>query len=97
MVSVIVIVSTILVIGLVSYFVYSNNKKQAWEGELVEKRIDTYSGGNDNESTQNVLIVKKTDGRMKKVYVSEKVYRQFILGDKLIKAAGETSPKKIPQ
>jgi hypothetical protein len=96
MVSLIVIVSTLVVIALISYFIYMNNKKQAWEGELVEKRIDTYSGADDTESTHNVLIVKKTDGRMKKVHVSEKVYKQFILGDKLIKVAGETSPKKIP-
>jgi hypothetical protein len=94
MVSVIVIVSTLVVIGLISYLIYTNNKKQAWEGELVEKRIDTYTGGNDNDTIHNVLIVKKTDGKLKKVYVTEKVYNQFLLGDKLIKVAGETVPKK---
>jgi hypothetical protein len=95
MLSVIIIASTVMLIGVISYIIYNNNKKQAWEGELVEKRIDTYSGANDNETNQNVLIVKKSDGKLKKVYVSDKLYKSFILGDMLVKVAGETAPKKV--
>ncbi len=90
---VIVIVATLLLIGIISYFMVGKLKKEVWEGELIDKREETITS-NDSDSIVYTLYIKTNQGTDKKVHVKKKLFETFTAGDKVIKVKGETYPKK---
>jgi hypothetical protein len=90
---IIVIVVTVLLIGLISFFMIRKAKEEVWEGQLIDKRKET-SGSDDAETTTYCLYVKTIDGLDKKIYAKKKFFDTVIIGDNLIKTKGETYPRK---
>lgn len=90
----IVVVGSFLLIGLVAYLLISKLKKDAWEGELIDKQLVEMSSGGDYDTTNYVLVVKTAGGAKKRSYVSKKLFDQFSVGERLVKRKGETYPKK---
>jgi hypothetical protein len=88
------IVGTGLFIGIVVYFIRASVKKDAWEGEVIDKREETSTGG-DYDQTYYVLYIKATDGKQRRFPLRKKLWQQFNVGDKLIKPKGETVPRKV--
>jgi hypothetical protein len=92
--AIIIIVSAVVLIGGLSYFLISRLRKQAWEGQLFDKKIQTSSGANDIETSTYILYVKTTEGKTKRSYVRQKHFDQFSVGDNLIKEKGKLYPEK---
>lgn len=90
---VITVEGTLILIGIIAYFIVSKFKKEAWEGELVDKHEETSSSG-DYDQTYYAVYVKTTEGKNKRVTVKKKLYNELNVGDRLVKVKGETHPKK---
>lgn len=90
---IIIVSATLVVIGLISYFLIRRMRKDAWEGELTDKREETADNG-DYESTNYTLYVKLNDGTTRRIYVRKKLYQELHPGDKLLKVKGKTYPTK---
>lgn len=90
----ITVAGTLALIGVVAFWIIKRLRKDAWEGQLIDKRVETSSGG-DYDTTNYVLYVKTTDGMDKRSFVRKKHYEQFSIGDQLVKVKGETYPKKV--
>lgn len=91
---IIVIVATVLLIGLISFFMIRKSKEEAWEGQLIDKR-EEISGSDDSETTNYRLYVKTVEGLDKKIYVKKKLFETLVVGDSLIKMKGETYPRAV--
>jgi hypothetical protein len=88
------IAGTVVLIGIIAYLIKSKIKKEAWEGEVVDKREETSTAG-EYDSTYYNIYVKTTEGLQKKVTLGKKVWDQFAIGDKLLKVKGEAVPRKV--
>lgn len=91
---ILVIVGTLALIGVVAYFWFARLKREAWEGQLVDKQEETSSGG-DYDSTYYVLYVKTLDGSHRRSYVRKKLFDQCAIGDRLVKVQGKAYPSKV--
>jgi len=88
------VIGTLLLIGIIAYLLHIKNKNDEWEGELVDKRVETSTDSNDVETTHYALFIRTASGNNRHVRVRKNVYEQFAIGDKLVKVKGETAPKK---
>jgi hypothetical protein len=91
---IIVVVGTLLLIGIVTYLMRKKMKQDIWEGELVNKQ-EVSSNSGDYDSTTYAIDVKLADGSSIRKYVPKKLFNQLQVGDQLLKAQGETHPRKI--
>lgn len=89
-----VVAVTLLLIFVVTYFMRKKMKQDVWEGQLVNKQEVTSSGG-DYDSVTYAIDVNLADGNSTRKYIPKKLYDQLEVGDKLIKAQGETHPRKV--
>lgn len=88
---VLTIVFVLLVTGIFSFFA-SKQKKSSWEGVLIKKR--KYQD-DENLQTNYKLVFKTLDGKKKRVQLrSEKVFNEWMEGDRAIKKSGEYFPSK---
>lgn len=88
-----VIGGTLVLIGILWYFMRKKMQKEVWEGVVTDKK-EQITSGDDYDQTFYVMWVQLTDGTTKKMTVPQKIFNQFNVGDKLIKAEGETYPRK---
>lgn len=95
LVVILTVVGTLVVCGIIVWVIMKNMKKQAYSGVVVRKDTGEMEGASDFTSTYYNLIVKTDDGIEKKVTVGEKIWNQFVVGDKIVKEAGQMNPKKI--
>jgi hypothetical protein len=88
----IAVIGSFILIGIVAYFIISKLKKEAWEGELVNKQEEQSSSG-DYDTTNYALYVRLSDGSEKRVTVKKKLFMEVSIGDRLVKVKGQTYPK----
>jgi hypothetical protein len=88
-----VIGGTLVLIGIVAYFIKARMKKDSYEGEII-KMFDEVSRGEDYDETYYYLLVQTTDGTQRKVQLPKKRFEQFSMGEQIIKVQGESWPKK---
>ncbi len=68
-------------------------KTEAWEGTVVDKvEIETTAG--DHDYSTYYLHVDMGGGHIDRKSYSKKFYDQWVVGDKIIKRAGEKEPVK---
>lgn len=68
------------------------------EGEVVDKNggsVGVPLGDSSVITSQYSIKVKKTDGKTTSLSVSQGVYEQFKIGDKIVKEPGEHNPTKL--
>ena len=75
---------------------FLKGKKQAWKGEIIDKK-ETSSRDFDTDVLQYnyTIIVKLEDGKERKIAVDKGRYDKWDIGDKIEKKAGEIWPEKI--
>jgi len=69
----------------------------SWEGEVINKTsgMTGYTaGGTIMMNNSYVLMVKTNNNQEKRVGVTQGIYEQFKIGDKITKKIGELYPKK---
>lgn len=85
---------TLIVCGIIVWFVIVNTRKQAYSGVVLRKTQDEREGANDGTYYVYTLVVKTDEGQEKRVNVGHKLWETFQVGDKIIKEAGKFSPTK---
>lgn len=76
-------------------FLIIKSRRSSWRGEIVDKVRKT-GRDEDGDAVEYYTIVVKTDvGKTIKVAVSLKEYKDYNVGDKLIKDSGKFKPKKV--
>jgi len=89
------LISTVVLIGIiVSIVLYKKQKERnaSWTGKIVRKQDLT---DEDDENHVYRLIFETTDGKKKKITVSEELYNKAKVGEQYTKASGSDTPKKI--
>ncbi len=94
MVSFLTIAGTLVLCGVIVWFVIVNTKKQAYTGVVARKYSRDHDGADDNTYTTYHLVVKTDDGQEKTVSLSKKTWESFAEGDKIIKVSGKFNPTK---
>ena len=88
-----VVAGNLALIGIVAYFIKARLKKDFYEGEIV-KMFDEISKGEDYDETYYYLLVQTSDGIQKKVQLPKKKFKEFAVGEQVVKVQGETWPRK---
>lgn len=88
----------VLIAGFILLILYliKNQKKQSWEGKVVDKKhkvAEDYDTGVDNHYYS--IVVETVDGKKKKIGLDKKTYDSYEIGDKVVKTAGKLRPEKI--
>lgn len=94
LVALITIVGTLLLCGVVVWFVLASTKKQAYQGVILSKHEEEREGANDGEYTVYTLIIKTDEGIQKKITIGRKLWETFKVGDRIVKEAGKFNPTK---
>lgn len=77
-------------------FLLSKASKDVWAGEIIDKKFNTHRDMDSNrEETNYYVVVKKSNGKISNVAVAESEYKEFKVGDCLVKNKGELKPKKV--
>lgn len=87
-----------LVIGFIILIIkiVTKSKKQAWQGEIIDKIYNTYEDfDTDVERDLYTLVIKTDVGKNIKYNVSQQAYEQFKVGDKVEKKSGKFLLQKI--
>lgn len=86
----------ILPFGILIAYLFFKGKKQAWKGEIIDKKITTTEDfDTDREETHFKIIIKLESGRTKYLEVDRTKYDAWEIGDKLEKRSGELWPEKV--
>jgi len=73
-----------------------NTKKDAWEGEVVDKLYNEKRDMDSNKLEKYYSVVFKTvDGRQRKMAVTPEDYKNWKPGDKVKKEKGKMYPVRI--
>ena len=83
-----------LFVGIILKLVFKA-KNEFWQGTISEKNSNSVEDS-DTETTLTYyyIVVKENDGKERKVALSEKLWRQFEVGQKIIKPKGKLWPEK---
>ncbi len=78
------------------FYLFFKGKKQAWKGEIIDKKITTTEDfDSGREEIHNKIIIKLESGRTKYLEVDRTRYDAWDVGDKLEKKSGELWPEKV--
>lgn len=73
-----------------------NAKNSSWTGTVIDKKHNVVEDSDTNIKHNYFSLVVDSDKRLgMKVGVSEKLYNEFEVGDKIKKDKGELWPKKV--
>lgn len=87
-VAIITVGGTLLVCAIVVYVVMRRIRGSAYEGVIESK------GTRDNDdSTSYFLVVKLDSGATKRVYLSQKLWSEWQVGQRVVKQAGQLNPQ----
>ena len=91
---------TLLIIGFVILIgkLISKAKNSSWEGEIIKKEHNTTPSYDDDIRDNHFyyLVVKMNEsGEERKIGLSEKLWSQFKVGEKIKKPKGKLFPEKI--
>ena len=91
----------LLMVGLPLWLFYkliTRSKNVGWQGEVMKKEHNTAPNYDDETRDDHFyyLVVKMDEtGEERKIGLSEKLWNQFEIGDKIQKPKGKLFPNKI--
>ncbi len=83
-------------VALLIFYLIKNQKKQAWEGKVVDKKhkvSEDYDTGVDNHYYS--IVVETVDGKKKTIGLDKKTFDNYQIGDKVVKKQGQLRPEKV--
>ncbi|HSX33286.1 MAG TPA: hypothetical protein VLF91_03045 [Candidatus Saccharimonadales bacterium] len=87
-VTVVILVSVSL--GARLYIKRNRRSAEAWEGMVTDKAKRSTAG----KSTRRYIRVKLPNGETKTLHLHGKLWREFSIGDSVVKRAGKYNPDK---
>jgi hypothetical protein len=89
----------ILIIAFLGFIfkLIMKSKNEEWTGEVIDKQ---YNAVRDSEYHNKMnyfywLVVKTTDGRDRKIGLSQEMWNKFEIGNRLYKPKGKLFPEKV--
>ncbi len=93
----IIIIGVLAVLG-VGAFIYRRSRVDSeWSGTVTDKNaamMGAVSGGVGVLNQNGTLTVKTDNGKTKSIMVSQGIYEEFKIGDKIKKHRGDINPSK---
>ena len=81
---------------LLILYLVRKGKKQAWKGEIIDKRSESKRDFDTNRvEVCYKVVIKLESGKEKHMEVDKERYDRWNIGDKLEKKSGELWPEKI--
>ena len=92
-VAIITVVGTLLLCGIVVWLYFRHVRASAYEG-VIESKGTSESESNDG-GTQTVyfIMVRLADGTQKRVHVNQKRWKEWSVGQAIVKRAGKLNPE----
>jgi hypothetical protein len=85
----------VLAFLLVLLKIILKTKKSEWHGEVIDKIYETRREDVKKFSHFYTLVVKTSDGQIRKVAVTKEMFDSCQIGDKLVKPKGFLNPRKV--
>ena len=81
----------ILIIGIAVFLYLRRVRNSAYEGKVLSKgsRVD-----DDDGTTSYFIVVQLANGKTKRVYLKQKQWQQWAVGEALIKRPGALQPER---
>ena len=92
-VAIITVVGTLLVCAVIAVLYFRHVRASAYEG-VIESKGTSESESNDG-GTQTVyfVMVRLADGKQKRVHVNQKRWKEWSVGQAIVKRAGQLNPE----
>lgn len=87
-VAIITVVGTLVLCAIIAYVVIRKVRGSAYEGIIESK-----GSAESDDTTRYFIVVKLTGGATKRVYISQKLWSEWQVGQRVVKQAGQLNPQ----
>jgi hypothetical protein len=96
-VAIITVVGTLLLCAVVIVLYFRHVRGSAYEGIIASKGTSESESNDGGTQTVHFVMVRLTDGQQTRVHVNQKRWKEWAVGQSIVKRAGQLSPELADQ